>query len=29
VVTVMLMRYFLKHESTLVYSMREVSCEKV
>jgi cobalt/nickel transport system permease protein len=29
VVTVMLMKYFLKHESTLVYSMREVSCEKV
>jgi cobalt/nickel transport system permease protein len=26
--TVMLMRYFLKHESTLIYSMREVSCEK-
>lgn len=29
VVTVMLMRYFLKHESTLIYSMRKVSCEKV
>jgi len=29
VMTVMLMKYFLKHESTLIYSMREVSCEKV
>jgi cobalt/nickel transport system permease protein len=29
VVTVMLMRYFLKHEPTLIYSMRKVSCEKV
>ena len=29
VVTVMLMRYFLKHEATLVYSMREISREKV
>jgi cobalt/nickel transport system permease protein len=29
VVTVMLMRYFLKHDSTLVYSMKEVSSEKV
>jgi cobalt/nickel transport system permease protein len=29
VVTVMLMRYFLKHDSTLVYSMKEVSSEEV
>jgi cobalt/nickel transport system permease protein len=29
VVTVMLMRYFLKHDSTLVYSMKEISSEKI
>jgi cobalt/nickel transport system permease protein len=29
VVTVMLIRYFLKHESTIMYSMREISREKV
>ncbi len=29
IVTVMLMKYFLKHEAALIYSAREAACEKV